>query len=216
VRPVASGSRPWAAAVWAAVLVALFVLTAAAAASGAQKTADIPGLLEKIRAEVLGLGRYAGEDFTRGEFFLGAGDDDTNKTHAVGILVQDGAEGSRMTIVVSRLDPDADNPRIKYARDPKTVVGRFAGGAVEVVRSDYPEAELAKLLPAVLKAVVDKRALLKRWALLLPPEPSRREDSSELFPFDDGDQRLEGPGIVALPQPEDGLLADARVGMGLG
>ena len=158
MRPVASGSRPRAAAAWAAVL----VLTAAAAASGTQKTADIPELLREIRVEVLGLGRYAGEDFARGEFFLGAGDDDTNKTHAVGILVQDGTEGSRMTIVVSRLEPDADNPRVKYARDPKTVVGRFAGGGVEVVRSDYPEAELEKLLPAVLKAVVDKKALLKK------------------------------------------------------
>jgi hypothetical protein len=67
-----------------------------------------------------------------------------------------------MTIVISRLEPSADNPRVKYTRDPKTVVGRFAGSAVEVVRSDYPEAELEALLPAVLKAVVDKKALLKR------------------------------------------------------
>ena len=162
MRPVAAGYRPRAGAAPAAVLIALFVMPLAAPSSGAQKTSDIPGLLEKIRAEVLGLGRYAGEDFARGEFFLGPGDDDTNKTHAVGILVQDGAEGSRMTIVVSRLDPDADNPRVKYTMDPKTVVGRFAEGAVEVVRSDYPEAELAKLLPAVLKAVLDKKALLKK------------------------------------------------------
>ena len=161
MRPVASGNRPRAAAAWAAVLVALFVLPAAAA-SGAQKTADIPGLLREIRTEVLGLGRYPGEDFARGEFFLGAGDDDTNKTHAVGVLVQDKAEGSQMTIVVSRLDPVADNPRVKYTRDPKTVVGRFAGSAVEVIRSDYPEAELEELLPRILRAVIDKRALLKK------------------------------------------------------
>ena len=162
MRPFASGSRPRAAAAWAAVLVALFVLTAAAAASGAQKTADIPGLLREIRAEVLEIGGYPGEDFARGEFFLGAGDDDTNKTHAVGILVQDKAEGSQMTIVVSRLDPVADDPRVKYTRDPKTVVGRFAGSAVEVIRSDYPEAELEELLPRILRAVIDKRALLKK------------------------------------------------------
>jgi hypothetical protein len=67
-----------------------------------------------------------------------------------------------MTIVVSRLDPVADNPRVKYTRDPKTVVGRFAGSAVEVLRSDYPEAELEELLPRVLRAVIDKRALLRK------------------------------------------------------
>jgi hypothetical protein len=141
---------------------ALAVLTAAAAAPCEQKKADIAGLLREIRAEVLGLGRYPGEAFARGEFFLGEGDDDTNKTHAVGILVQDGAAGARMTVVVSRLEPSGDNPRVKYTKDPRTVVCRFAGGAVEIVRSDYPEAELEKLLPAVLKAVIDKKSLLKR------------------------------------------------------
>jgi hypothetical protein len=142
------------AAIAAALLALAAPLTAAAPPRG-QNKADVPGLLREIRTEVLGLGRYPGEDFSRGEFFLGEGDDDTNKTHAVGILVQDGAEGARMTVVVSRLEPSGDNPRVKYTKDPKTVVCRFAGSAVEIVRSDYPEAELEKLLPAVLKAVID-------------------------------------------------------------
>lgn len=126
---------------------------------------DVPSLLREIRREVASLARYPGEDFARGEFFLGEGDDDTNKTHAVGILVKDGdtGGGSRLTIVVSRLEPARGDPRVKYARDPKTVVCAFAGGAddVELVRSDYAAAELEKLLPAVLKAVLDKKALLK-------------------------------------------------------
>jgi hypothetical protein len=161
VTPAAPPRRCRTGAALAAALLALAVLTAPAAAGGQKKT-DVPSLLREIRAEVLGLGRYPGEDFARGEFFLGAGDDDTNKTHAVGIVVQDGTEGPRMTIVVSRLEPSGDNPRVKYTRDTKTVVCRFAGNAVEIVRSDYPEAELEKLLPAVLKAVIDKKALLKR------------------------------------------------------
>ena len=125
---------------------------------------DIPGLLREIRDQILGLERYPGEDFARGEFFLGEGDDDTYKTHAVGILVNTEAEGSRMTIVVSRLEPARDNPRIKYAREPRTIACRVAGEAVEILRSDYAPPELAKLLPAVLKAVIDKKALLKKEA----------------------------------------------------
>ena len=130
--------------------------------------AEVPGLLREIREEVLGLQRYPGEDFARGEFFLGEGDDDTNKTHAVGILVQDGPEGSRMTIVVSRLEPARENPRVKYAREPRTIACLIAGEAVEMLRSDYAPPELAKLLPAVLKAVLDKKALLKRSAPIFP------------------------------------------------
>lgn len=126
--------------------------------------ADVAGLLREIRDEVRGLPRYPGEDFWRGEFFLGEGDDDTNKTHAVGIVVQDGPEGSRMTIVVSRLEPARDNPRVKHAREPRTVACRFDGQAVELLRSDYAPPELEKLLPAFLKAVIDKKALLKKDA----------------------------------------------------
>jgi hypothetical protein len=162
VTPAAPPRRCRTGAALAAAFLALAVLAAAAGAPRGQEKAGVAGLLREIRTEVLGLGRYPGEDFTRGEFFLGAGDDDTNKTHAIGILVQDGAEGARMTVVVSRLEPSGDNPRVKYARDPKTVICRFGGSAVEIVRSDYPEAELEKLLPSVLKAVVDKKALLKK------------------------------------------------------
>ena len=123
---------------------------------------DVPGLLREIRDEVLGLERYPGEDFARGEFFLGEGDDDTNKTHAVGILVKDEGGGSRMTIVVSRLEPARDDPRVKYARDPRTVVCAFTAAGIALARSDYSAAELEKLLPAVLKAVLDKKNLLKK------------------------------------------------------
>lgn len=130
--------------------------------------ADVPGLLREIRVEVLGLGKYPGEDFARGEFFLGEGDDDTNKTHAVGILVQDGPEGSRMTIVVSRLEPARDDPRVKYTREPRTIACRVDGETVEILRSDYAPSELEKLLPIVLKAVIDKKALLKRSATIFP------------------------------------------------
>jgi hypothetical protein len=143
------------------VLLALGIVAGSLTASG---LTDVPSLLREIRKEVASLEKYPGEDFARGEFFLGEGDDDTNKTHAVGILVKEEGGGARMTIVVSRLEPARDDPRVKYAREPRTVVCAFAAGAagVEIVRSDYPAEELDKLLPAILKAVLDKKALLKK------------------------------------------------------
>ena len=144
-----------------ALLLAACLGLSAALPRPVQKDAGVPSLLQRIRAEVVELERHPGEDFVRGEFFLGAGDDDTNKTHAVGILVKDEETGSKMTLVISRLEPARDDPRVKYARDPRTVVCRFPGSGVEMVRSDYAEAELRRLLPAVLRAVIDKKNLLK-------------------------------------------------------
>jgi hypothetical protein len=141
---------------------ALLAVCPAPGPFAASSRPDVPCLLGEIRKEVASLERYPGEDFSRGEFFLGEGDDDTNKTHAVGILVKDEDGGSRMTIVVSRLEPARDNPRVKYTRDPRTVVCAFAADGVEIVRSDYPAAELEDLLATILKAVLDKKALLKK------------------------------------------------------
>lgn len=144
-----------------AILVPLVLGASAPARGDGRERADIPSLLREIRAEVVSIGGYPGEDFARGEFFLGEGDDDTYKTHAVGILVKDDDGGSRMTIVVSRLEPARDDPRVKYARDPKTIVCAFSPAEVALARSDFPPDELGRLLPAVLKAVVDKKALLR-------------------------------------------------------
>jgi hypothetical protein len=124
---------------------------------------DTAALLVRIRDEVLELPRYPGEDFHRGEFHLGYGDDDTNKTHAVGILVKEEKEGGplRMTVVVSRLEPSPGDPRVFYAKEPRTLVCRFPEKGVEVLRSDHDERDLARLLADILKAVVDKKNLLK-------------------------------------------------------
>ena len=109
----------------ALALAALALLTGPVLSSGpplfGQGKMDLPNLLRRIRDEVLELRRYPGEDFTRGEFHLGEGDDDTNKTHAVGILIkeEDGGGGRRMTVVVTRLEPSAADPRISSPGSPR-------------------------------------------------------------------------------------------------
>ncbi len=144
----------------AAVVVAAFLASSQAPPLPAQKSEEVLRLLRQIRAAVQELGKYPGEDFVRGEFFLGEGDDDTNKTHAVGVLVTDEVEGGRMTIVVSRLEPTGANPRVRYARDPRTIVCRFPAAGVEIVRSDYAPADLRRLLPSLSRAIADKKNLL--------------------------------------------------------
>ena len=131
----------------------------------------MPSLLRRIRDEVLELRRYPGEDFVRGEFHLGEGDDDTNKTHAVGILIkdEDAGGGRRMTVVVTRLEPSAADPRIRLSRESETLVCRFAADEIEVLRSDHPPESLGRLLRDILKAVVDKKNLLKEIRRLPGP-----------------------------------------------
>jgi hypothetical protein len=155
--------RRGAGAILTAVLPAWLALSPPPSPSTPQ-TAGAPGLLRQIRDEVLGLDRYAGEDFNRGEFHLGPGDDDTYKTHAVGILVRGEAQSFRMTIEIHRLEYSKEDPRVCYARDPRSVICRFPGKEVEIVRSDLPAGELEDILSLVLKAVIDKKALLKRQA----------------------------------------------------
>jgi hypothetical protein len=159
-RPVRKG--PPAARAALAAITALTSLAAFPSGPGPLPP-DTAALLVRIRDEVLELPRYPGEDFHRGEFHLGYGDDDTNKTHAVGILVKDEEEGGavRMTVVVSRLEPSPGDPRVFYAKEPRTLVCRFTGKGVEVLRSDYDEKGLEPLLADILKAVVDKKNLLK-------------------------------------------------------
>lgn len=161
-RPVRKGP-PAARAVLAVLFSGLALIPHDASGRPGSDRPNAAALLVRIRDEVLGLPRYPGEDFHRGEFHLGYGDDDTNKTHAVGILVKDEDEGGaqRMTVVVSRLEPSPGDPRVFYAKEPRTLVCRFTGKGVEVLRSDHDEKGLEPLLADILKAVVDKKNLLK-------------------------------------------------------
>jgi hypothetical protein len=133
-----------------------------------QNAADIPGLLRRIQLEVREIGKYSGEDFLRGDFFLGEGDDDTNKTHHVGIVIEEGTGGVRMSIQVTRLEPSRKDPGVRYGRDPKMVVCRLSASGAEILSSAYALSDLEALLPQIVRAVVDKKNLLKGIKIVFP------------------------------------------------
>lgn len=121
----------------------------------------IPPLLKEIYSEVLELGPRAGEDVVRHEFFIGEGDDDTYKDFHLVVLIQDISGRRKMTLQVTRLVPDPDAPRVKYGRDPKIVTCLIQGDRLEVSRKDYSEKELASLLPDILRAIQDRKKLIR-------------------------------------------------------
>lgn len=146
--------------VFAAIIVAATALTAFSPPQ--EKPRDVPGLLREIQREVHELGPYPGEDFVRRDFSLGEDDDDTNKNHHVGILIQDRDDGPVMTIQITKLEPTRQNPRIRYGKEGRMIVCRLRPDRVEITRSDYRQDELKAVLEEVLKAVRDKKSLLKK------------------------------------------------------
>lgn len=146
------------------VLVSIFVIgaTGAVLPPAQEKPKDVPGLLREIHREVGEMGGYPGEDFVRRDFSLGEDDDDTNKNHHVGILIQDLAEGPVMTIQITKLEPVKQNPRIRYGKEGRMIVCRIRPDGVEITRSDYRERELKAVLAEVLRAVLNKKGLLKK------------------------------------------------------
>lgn len=120
-------------------------------------------LLARLHSEVREFGKNPGEDFVRQDFFIGGADpDDTNKDIHVGILIRAEGRAEIMAIQVTRMEKSKDNPRIREARSTKAVSCVIGLEGVGVVSSDYPSGEVEALLKEILKAVTDKKKLLKR------------------------------------------------------
>jgi hypothetical protein len=126
------------------------------------KTAGkVSTLLKEIFKEVLEIGPYPGEEVVRREFFVGEGDDDTYKDYHLVVLIQDVPGGRKMILQVTRLVPEPGNPRIKKGRDSKIVVCGTNGGRLDLVKSDYTEKELASFLPDLLRAIRERKKLVR-------------------------------------------------------
>jgi hypothetical protein len=117
--------------------------------------------LRDIHGEVREMAKYPGEDFVRREFFVGKGDDDTYKDFHLVVLIQVVAAREKMTLQVTRLDPSAENPRVKYGKDVRLVVCWMDQETVEVVRSDYEDRDLAPLLPEMLRCIRERKLLVR-------------------------------------------------------
>jgi len=128
---------------------------------------NVPALLAAVVSEVEELGRHPGESFYRWEFFLGEDDDDTNKDiHAVVVIHDDPL---RLRIHITDLERLPANRRVRVARRTRVVFAGRTGDRMTVEKSDYPEKELGPVLRALLKAIRDKKKLLRQAA---EPRPS--------------------------------------------
>jgi hypothetical protein len=118
-------------------------------------------VLKQIQAEVRELGPYPGEDFIRREFFVGEDEDDTNKDIHVAILIQTWDANERMTIRVTEMTNVSGSPRASLAGRSRLISCRITGDRLELLNSDYPDKELAELVPQILTAIRNKKKLLE-------------------------------------------------------
>jgi len=128
-----------------------------------QTKADDLAALKMIFDEVREMGARPGEDFVKGEFFIGApDDDDTNKDTQAVVLIQtvDGLE--TMMIQVTYMERTRENPRIKIAKETKNLKCRIAGRRLSVVSSDYEGQGLRRLAADLLQSIRDKKRLLRK------------------------------------------------------
>jgi len=119
--------------------------------------------LRTIYAEVKEMGVRPGEDFIQRDFFIGAPDeDDTNKDIYVNIFIQTVVGTEKMRIQVTYMERTRENSKIKLAKKTRELRLFIGADAVRIERSDYDEGELPKLAEDILKAVKDKKRLLKK------------------------------------------------------
>ena len=118
--------------------------------------------LASIHAEVKELGARPGQSFISWDFFIGSeDDDDTNKDRHVAVIIQDVAGRERMTIVVTRMEVVGGNPGIRAAAGSKTLSCDVEDGLPAILRSDFGDEEAAPVAIEILKAVRNKKRLLR-------------------------------------------------------
>jgi hypothetical protein len=119
--------------------------------------------LGKIYFEVKDMGFRPGEDFIQREFFIGAPDeDDTNKDISVNIFIQTVEGLEKMKIQVTYLERTRENAKVKFAKATRNLNVIMGGEALRIERTDFAPGELQKLTEDILKAVQDKKRLLKK------------------------------------------------------
>lgn len=118
-------------------------------------------LLKEIHKEVIELGRYEGDDFTKREFFIDLDENQENKEEHVVVLHRLTGDKEQMTVQVTYFEPKKINRLIKYAKLTKEILCRLDRGKIEITQCDYQMDEIQTLLPRILEGIKNKKKLLK-------------------------------------------------------
>jgi hypothetical protein len=145
----------------------ILIMAASAVELESRAGPDVPDpacmeTLRRVREEIREVAEYAGEGFIKWECFIGGpDDDDTNKDQHVVIMIRRLESVERMTVSITALERSRRDPKIKYARGTKTIACDLADGTARLVSADYDAPASDEIAAAVLRAVLDKKRLLR-------------------------------------------------------
>ena len=116
----------------------------------------------RIREEIRDVSEFMGFGLVKWECFIGGpDDDDTNKDQHVLIMIRRRDEGESMTIAVTDLERSRNDPKVKYARGTRTLVCGLGDGTASLISADGGLSAWDKTAAEVLRAVLDKKRLLR-------------------------------------------------------
>ena len=148
----------------AAALLSLVLAIPGALPQGGSDDSKAPALLRRVYDEVLTFGTTAPapEAPVLQDFFIGGpDDDDTNKDVHVVVLLYRAGGFEMMKLRVTTLVRSPSDPRIKKAAGSKACTCRVDGEGIAVVSSDLEDRDLARTASELLKAIADKKRLIK-------------------------------------------------------
>jgi hypothetical protein len=122
---------------------------------------DTSQILREIYLEMKDFDKYPGCDFVKREFFVGEDDDDTNKDIHVVILIQDVDEKEKVTVQVTYMERRRGKPVVGIAKYIKIFSYFVRGDQKEIIRNDFDAKEEERVLSGVLKAIKNKKKLLR-------------------------------------------------------
>jgi len=118
-------------------------------------------VLRKIYREVKEIGPKPGENFISQEFFLGPDEDDSYKNDHIVVLIHQIEGREKMKIQVTKMRTVNLMPHVQAAGETKLLTCSISGQILTVERSDFSPDILDQLAPEILRAVLDKKKLLK-------------------------------------------------------
>ncbi|HQF98947.1 MAG TPA: hypothetical protein PLX98_11180 [Candidatus Aminicenantes bacterium] len=143
----------------AAVLV--FMIAAPAGLDGVPAPEhEISDLFRRIYEEVRTMPPRPGERFIRQEFFIGEGDDDTDKDIAVSIVLPGENTPPDMIVQITWMERDRRDRRVAVARSTKILRFVLEADGIRWEGDAFGKGEAAVLARGLLKAVRNKKRLL--------------------------------------------------------
>lgn len=118
-------------------------------------------ILKDIYKEVKELGKRENESFIKREFHFDLDENPTNTEEHIVVLIYGMDNKERLVIQVTYFESEGLRGSIKYAKDIKLISCFLESEELKIDKSDYDKKEIKKILPDILKGIIEEKRLYK-------------------------------------------------------